>query len=495
MFGNYLHRAPSLYTGIYVFAAALPALLPTVFVVSVGISDNRLSKKRIACVNSEAILIAGKVQVALFDKTGTLTKQGLEFTSARSAEQWVGEGDEKPFVGSRLATGMSCCHTLAVTRDGSLIGNAVDKIMFEASGATITSIADSKKSIEVAQSVDCEEFEAENKKTVTVITELDGTAINVLKRFDFDHHRMTQSVIVTTHDGTVMAFVKGSTESIKHLCHQDSLPQNFETIVRRSASEGVYQISMAVKTIDPGDIELHRDDIEKDLTFVGAVSFKNVLREETSSVLRQLEEGDVRCVMVTGDNVLTGIHIAKESGMIKSGSVVLIGSSINEFGKIIWVNEDDQSKFFPETKSNVELAVTGDVWTTILQADRDYALSLIENIRVFGRCTPNDKISAVATLSDKGYITLMCGDGGNDCGALKTAHVGIALSDAEASIVSPFTSLDKCITSVPEVLKEGRCALASAFASYKYMIMYGQIEMINQMVNAYFQVTFAEMCW
>lgn len=61
------------------------------------------------------------------------------------------------------------------------------------------------------------------------------------------------------------------------------------------------------------------------------------------------------------------------------------------------------------------------------------------------------------------------GDGGNDCGALKSAHVGIALSDAEASVVAPFTSLDKSIASVTEVLKEGRCALSSALAAYKYM--------------------------
>jgi magnesium-transporting ATPase (P-type) len=84
---------------------------------------------------------------------------------------------------------------------------------------------------------------------------------------------------------------------------------------------------------------------------------------------------------------------------------------------------------------------------------------------------------------------------GNDCGALKTAHVGVALSDAEASVVSPFTSLDKSISSVVEILKEGRCALASALVSYKFIIMYGQIESMNQIINAYFHVNFSEWCW
>ena len=39
------------------------------------------------------------------------------------------------------------------------------------------------------------------------------------------------------------------------------------------------------------------------------------------------------------------------------------------------------------------------------------------------------------------------------------------------------------------------CALASALASYKYMIMYGQVSCINQVINAYFHVTFSEWCW
>ncbi len=41
-------------------------------------------------------------------------------------------------------------------------------------------------------------------------------------------------------------------------------------------------------------------------------------------------------------------------------------------------------------------------------------------------------------------------------------------------------------------LREGRCAIASALASYKYMIMYGQVESINQVANAYLSITFTE---
>jgi cation-transporting ATPase 13A3/4/5 len=89
----------------------------------------------------------------------------------------------------------------------------------------------------------------------------------------------------------------------------------------------------------------------------------------------------------------------------------------------------------------------------------------------------------------------MAGDGGNDCGALKAAHVGVALSDADASTVAPFTSLDKTITSVVDVLLEGRCGLASALAAYKHMMMYGQVQTLLQMITAYFAVTFTEWSW
>ena len=70
----------------------------------------------------------------------------------------------------------------------------------------------------------------------------------------------------------------------------------------------------------------------------------------------------------------------------------------------------------------------------------------------------------------------MCGDGANDCGALKRAHAGISLSELEASVASPFTSKNPNISCVIEVIKEGRCALVTSFNIFKYMALYSMIQ-------------------
>jgi cation-transporting ATPase 13A2 len=70
------------------------------------------------------------------------------------------------------------------------------------------------------------------------------------------------------------------------------------------------------------------------------------------------------------------------------------------------------------------------------------------------------------------------GDGANDTASLKASHIGVSLSQAEASIAAPFTSLIPNISCVPVVLRQGRAALATTFQLFKYMALYSLIQFL-----------------
>lgn len=78
---------------------------------------------------------------------------------------------------------------------------------------------------------------------------------------------------------------------------------------------------------------------------------------------------------------------------------------------------------------------------------------------------PEEKAYLIQHLQkiNRKALCAMCGDGANDCGALKTADVGISLSEAEASIAAPFTSRIQDISCVIKVFREGRAALVTSF--------------------------------
>jgi magnesium-transporting ATPase (P-type) len=238
------------------------------------------------------------------------------------------------------------------------------------------------------------------------------------------------------------------------------------------------------------------------LFFGGFLNFKNPLREETTTVLRDLDEGGISTSMITGDSVLTGIHIARQSGMIRNNTGVVFLGQCTEENSVEWVDVDDSGsilatesilKAVVETKA--ELAISGQAWSILRVRDPVLAHRIAKHIRVFGRCSPSDKVSIVSNFNEQGNVTLMCGDGQNDCGALRTAHVGIALSASEASVVAPLTSLDKTIASVSYVVREGRCALASTLAAYSFYLVYGQTETFLQTIASYFAILFFEWNW
>lgn len=88
---------------------------------------------------------------------------------------------------------------------------------------------------------------------------------------------------------------------------------------------------------------------------------------------------------------------------------------------------------------------------------------------IFARMSPDEKHELVERLQALGNTVAFCGDGANDCGALKAADVGLSLSEAEASVAAPFTSQTPDISCMIEVIREGRAALVTSFSCFKYM--------------------------
>lgn len=116
------------------------------------------------------------------------------------------------------------------------------------------------------------------------------------------------------------------------------------------------------------------------------------------------------------------------------------------------------------------LAVSGDVFRWMMDyAHTETLQRLLVRCVIYARMSPDEKHEIVERLQHIGYTVGFCGDGANDCGALKAADVGLSLSEAEASVAAPFTSRSTDIGCFLDVIKEGRAALVTSFSCFKFM--------------------------
>lgn len=110
----------------------------------------------------------------------------------------------------------------------------------------------------------------------------------------------------------------------------------------------------------------------------------------------------------------------------------------------------------------------------------------VSHVTVYARTKPNDKARIVSLYQNLDNVVLMCGDGANDCGALKQADVGLSLSQAEASISAPFTSKVINISAVVELIKECRAGLATNFSLFNIMAVYSLIQYTSTILTQFF---------
>ncbi|XP_078523062.1 putative cation-transporting ATPase 13A4 [Lissotriton helveticus] len=474
--------------GLFLVTSMVPPSLPAALAVGTMYAQKRLKKSGIFCISPKKITVLGWFNLVCFDKTGTLTEEGLDLwglipskgQSFQTVHRFT-QVDSLPW--SPLLAALASCHSL-IFLDGKLQGDPLDLTMFEGTNWTIENCSPDKHKEDQSSSMVIKPGPRAGKVPV------DGVV--VMQQFPFSSSLQRMSVVTQViGSNELMGFMKGAPEMVVRFCRPQTVPLNLLSELEHYTLQGFRVIGLAYKTLatktDVGVETFTREEVESDLEFLGLLVMGNKVKAETKPALRELMDAQIRAVMITGDNLQTALTVAKHSGMVPKRSEVIVVEANGPKGSIpatlIFQTQKDNVRngqdIFIKMDENPVLkyaanefyfAMSGNSYQVIVQHFYHMLPKLLLNGVVFARMSPQQKTSLIEEFRKLDYYVGMCGDGANDCGALKMAHAGISLSEQEASVASPFTSKTPNIQCVPKLIKEGRCALDSSFCVIKYII-------------------------
>ncbi|EHA23249.1 hypothetical protein ASPNIDRAFT_207175 [Aspergillus niger ATCC 1015] len=433
-------RSKLLLDCVLIITSVVPPELPMELSLAVNTSLAALSKFAIFCTEPFRIPFAGRVDVACFDKTGTLTGEdlvvdgvaGLTLGQAGAKVEKDGAHTElakSGDVGLDTTLVLASAHALVKLDEGEVVGDPMEKATLKWLGWTLG------KNDTLTGKVSA---------TATRVPE----SVQVIRRFQFSSALKRQSTIATvvsddrsTHKKVKSTFVgvKGAPETIRSMLIDT--PPNYEETFKYFTRNGARVLALAYKYLSH-EAEFTRarinnytrEEVESDLIFAGFLVLQCPLKDDAIKAVRMLNESSHRVVMITGDNPLTAVHVARQVEIVDRDVLILDAPEHDTSGtRLVWRSIDD--------KLNIDVDPTQDLDRRILETNdlcvTGYALAkfkdqkalpdLLRHTWVYARVSPKQKEDILLGLKDAGYTTLMCGDGTNDVGALKQAHVGVAL--------------------------------------------------------------------
>eukprot|EP00727_Mastigamoeba_balamuthi_P003847 m51a1_g1346 putative atpase (1146) ;mRNA; r:338230-342684 len=493
--------------GLDLITVVIPPALPLALAIGVLNAVSAMRKRKIFCTSPKRVNEAGKVGLIVFDKTGTLTEDGLKVVGMctpladhlpKTQPQGGRSPSPSPGPGSRGSRNdrrrperftepvgsardlpdeclrvLVCCHSLSLLGDKT-IGDPLDVISFEYTGWQME-----------------EQYEqGAMVRTMKNPLEVEDAGISIERQYEFTSVVQRQLVIARDNAlGTHFAAVKGAPEVIKNLCDLSTVPVAFEETLSSYAAKGYRVIACATKELSEEDLAVSsREDVEREMKFLGLLVLSNPLKSDTTAVIKEILKADILCTMATGDNVLTAVSVAKSCGLMDSVRPYYIGE--RKDGALVWTPSEtglpplsSMPMLADDRPTGFQLAVTGPAFNMLYQSGNKEALAgVMRTAKVFARMKPDDKKTLVEEYENLGFFTGMCGDGANDCGALKAARVGLSLAETEASIAAPFTSTVPSISGMLVLLKEGRCALSTSFSVFKFMALYSMIQFTSVVI-------------
>ncbi|KAM0949224.1 putative P-type Mg(2+) transporter [Dioscorea sansibarensis] len=390
-----------------IITSVIPPELPMELSIAVNTSLIALARCGIFCTEPFRIPFAGKVDICCFDKTGTLTSDDMEFRGVVDLSKNADLQSDMSTLPIRTVEVLASCHALVFV-ENKLVGDPLEKAALKGIDWIYTS-----------------DEKALPKRP-------GGQAVQIVQRHHFASHLKRMAVVVRINE-EFLAFVKGAPETIQE--RLVDIPLTYVETYKKYTRQGSRVLALAYRSLPDMTVgearSLDRDLVENELHFAGFAVFDCPIRPDSASVLYELKESSHDLVMITGDQALTACHVAAQVHIITKPALILVPMKTGGFE---WVSPDENERTSYKAKDveslseSHELCVGGDCFEMLQRTEA--VLQVIPYVKVFARVAPEQKELILMTFKTVGRMTLMCGDGTNDVGALKQAHVGIALLNA-----------------------------------------------------------------
>ncbi|MBI5607243.1 MAG: cation-translocating P-type ATPase [Deltaproteobacteria bacterium] len=426
-----------LLTAISLAVAAIPEALPAVVTISLALGANKLVKQNVLIRKLPAVETLGSVTYICSDKTGTLTLNRMSVEKVfvggalvRSSEFGVQSSEGKPLVLGWIKedlqpfpaflTALALNNDAQVDSNGQGIGDPTELALFTIAREK----GFDKKEIEKAFPRKGEiPFDAD-RKCMTTIHELTGIEGQGSKYISFTKGAMDVLLDKSSHILTA--------EGLRPLGENQ-----INLINEEMAAEGLRVIGVAMRRWTTLPEEAVSESIETGLTILGLAGLMDPPREEAKEAISLCRTAGIIPVMITGDHPVTARAIAKRLGMIEDGSqAVMTGPELEKLPQEAFNNQ-------------------------------------VEQIRVYARVAPEQKLKIIKALQEKGQFIAMTGDGVNDAPALKRADIGIAMGITGTDVskeAADMILLDDNFATIVKAVREGRKIFDNIRKFIKYLL-------------------------
>lgn len=382
-------------TAVSLAVSAIPEGLPAIVTIVLSIGVQRMVKKNAIIRRLPAVETLGSASIICSDKTGTLTMNRM--TLKKAYVDGETELEDINENNSDKVKNLLMLGTLCC--DGSVV------------------FADGKET-HIGDPTETAIVCASHKNGMSK-DDLNAKYPRIAG-IPFDSDRKLMSTI-NVIDGKKIVIVKGAVDMMESRCTSGNFAKAKEMNELMSSS-ALRVLAIGYKVINEVPDELVSEEIENGLTFLGLVGMIDPPRPEAKVAVATCREAGIKPVMITGDHVVTASAIAKELGILLDGDKAITGAMLDEMS-------DDE-------------------------LDRE-----VENISVYARVSPENKIRIVKAWQRKGQVVSMTGDGVNDAPALKAADIGCAMGITGTDVAkgaADMTLTDDNFATIVDAVKEGR---------------------------------------